>query len=292
VTGVAQLLDLLRCPRCGLPFTDEGTSVRCASGHHFDLARQGYLNLLQSAPPRHADTAEMVAARERFLGSGSYRPVADALVQAVRSALVAVRGSASAAPALLEAGAGTGYYIAALLDGLGGRGLALDISTAAARRAARASHRLAAVVADAWGPLPVVDGRLDVLASVFAPRNAAEFARVLKPDGVLAVVTPLPEHLAELRAALGLLDVEEDKQERLAATLADAFAPLAEEQVRYPVSWAPPVVVDLVAMGPNAFHLSSADLVDRVAGLPDPVPATVAVSVSTWVRRPGPATPR
>jgi 23S rRNA (guanine745-N1)-methyltransferase len=292
VTGVAQLLDLLRCPRCGLAFTDEDTSVRCASGHRFDLARQGYLNLLQSPPPKHADTAEMVAARERFLGTGSYRPVADALVEAVRSGLAALRGSAPAAPALLETGAGTGYYTAALLDGLGGRAVALDISTAAARRAARADHRVAAVVADAWGPLPVVEGRLDVVASVFAPRNAAEFARVLKPDGVLAVVTPLPEHLAELRAALGLLDVEQDKQERLAGTLADAFAPLAEEQVRYRVSWASPVVVDLVAMGPNAFHVSSAELTDRVAGLPDPASATVAVSVSTWVRTPGPASPR
>jgi 23S rRNA (guanine745-N1)-methyltransferase len=292
VTAVAQLLDLLCCPTCGLAFTDEGSSVRCAAAHRFDLARQGYLNLLQSAPPRHADTAEMVAARERFLGSGSYRPVADALVAAVRAGLVAVRGSAPTAPALLETGAGTGYYTAALLDGLGGRGLALDISPAAARRAARAHPRLAAVVADVWGTLPVVDGRLDALACVFAPRNAAEFARVLRPDGVLAVVTPLPEHLQELRSALGLLDVEQDKQERLASVLADHFAPQAEEQLRRSVSWSIPVVTDLVAMGPNAFHLSPGEVAERVAGLPDPVEATVAVAVSTWVRRPGPPTPR
>ena len=62
-------------------------------------------------------------------------------------------------------------------------------------------------------------------------------------------------------------------------------------RVRYPVSWAAPVVVDLVAMGPNAFHLSGADLTDRVRGLPDPAPATVAVTVSTWVRRPTPPAP-
>jgi SAM-dependent methyltransferase len=291
VTGVAQLLDLLRCPGCGLGFTDEGPSVRCASGHRFDLARQGYLNLLQSAPPRHADTAEMVAARERFLGDGPYRPVADGLVEAVRSGLVAVRGSAPAAPALLEAGAGTGYYTAALLDRLGGRGLALDISPAASRRAARAHHRLAAVVTDAWGTLPVVDARMDVVASVFAPRNPAEFARVLRPDGVLAVVTPLPEHLTELRSALGLLDVEQDKQERLAGVLADHFTPLAHEQIRYPTSWTRPVVTDLVAMGPNAFHLSPAEVTERVAALPDPAAVSVAVDVSTWVRTPGSPTP-
>jgi 23S rRNA (guanine745-N1)-methyltransferase len=291
VTGVAQLLDLLRCPRCDLAFTDEGTSVRCASGHRFDLARQGYLNLLQSPPPQHADTPEMVAARERFLGGGAYRPVADGLVGAVRSGLVALRGAAPGAPAVLETGAGTGYYLAALLDALGGRGLALDISPAAARRAARAHPGVAAVVADAWARLPVVDARLDVVTSVFAPRNPGEFARVLKPDGLLVVVTPLPEHLAELRRALGLLDVEPDKQERLAGSLAAAFAPLEEQQVRYAVSWDAPVVVDLVAMGPNAFHLSAAELAERMGGLPVPVPATVAVSVATWVKTPAPASP-
>jgi 23S rRNA (guanine745-N1)-methyltransferase len=290
--AIAELLDLLSCPVCRTAFTEEGGSVRCAKGHRFDVARQGYLNLLATAPPRHADTPAMVAARERFLGGGAYRPIAAALVAAVRAGLAEARnGAVPAAPALLESGAGTGYYAAALLDGLGGRGLALDISTAAARRAARAHPRLAAVVADVWGTLPVVAARLDVLAAVFAPRNPAEFARVLRPDGVLAVVTPLPEHLQELRTALGLLDVEQDKQQRLASTLSDAFLPLHEERVRYPVSWAAPMVVDLVAMGPNAFHLSGADLTDRVGGLPDPAAATVAVTVSTWVRRPTPPAP-
>jgi 23S rRNA (guanine745-N1)-methyltransferase len=291
VTGVAQLLDLLRCPSCGLAFTDVGTGVRCASGHRFDLARQGYLNLLQSAPPRHADTAAMVAARERFLGGGSYRRVADALVRAVQAALTDLCPHHPAFPTVLESGAGTGYYTAALLETLGGRGLALDISTAAARRAARAHPRLASIVADAWRTLPVVDGRVDVVASVFAPRNPEEFARVLRPDGVLAVVTPLAEHLQELRAALGLLDVEQDKQDRLASTLTGGFALVAEEQVRYPVSWAAPVVVDLVAMGPNAFHLPPTELTDRVSRLPEPMADTVAVAVSTWVRSPEPAPP-
>ena len=286
---IAELIDLLRCPVCGLALTDERTGVRCAAGHRFDLARQGYLNLLRGPPPAHADTAVMVAARERFLGGGSYRPVAEALLAAVRAGRGAVRpDGGSAAPTLLEGGAGTGYYSTALLEGLGGRGLALDISTAAARRAARAHPRLAAVVADVWGPLPVVDGRVDLVATVFAPRNPAEFARVLRPGGLLAVVTPLPEHLAELRTALGLLDVEHDKQERLAATLGEHLEPLASQTLRYPVRWARPALLDLVAMGPNAFHRSPAALAEQVGALPDPLPATVAVAVSTWVRRPGP----
>jgi 23S rRNA (guanine745-N1)-methyltransferase len=288
---VAEVLDLLRCPLCGAPFTDVGGGVRCASGHRFDLARQGYLNLLGGPPPRHADTAAMVAARERFLGAGGYRPVAEALLAAARDGLETARDGVLSAPALLEVGAGTGYYTAALLDGLGGRGLALDISVAAARRAARAHPRVAAVVADVWTPLPLADAAVDVLACVFAPRNPREFARVLRPDGVLVVVTPLPQHLQELRAPLGLLEVEEDKQDRLAGALSAQFDPLGAAELRYAASWSAPTVVDLVAMGPNAFHVDPDALVERVAALTEPVPVTVAVSVTTWLRTPEPAPP-
>jgi 23S rRNA (guanine745-N1)-methyltransferase len=287
--GVADALDLLRCPLCTAPFTAVGTGVRCTAGHSFDLARQGYLNLLGASPPRHADTPAMVAARDRFLGGGAYRPVAEALVAAAEQGLTAVRGAVSSrlsGPAVLEAGAGTGYYTAALLEGLSARGVALDISTAAARRAARSHPRLAAVVADAWAALPVDDEAVDVVASVFAPRNAAEFARVLRTDGVLAVVTPHPEHLQELREPLGLLEVEGDKQERLAAALAGRFRPLATSDVRYRASWSHDVVLDLVSMGPNAFHVGADELAERVERLAEPVAVSVAVSVTTWVRTP------
>ena len=282
---VAEVLDLLRCPVCAQPLSLAGPGVHCPRGHRFDLARQGYLNLLRGGQPRHADTAEMVAARERFLGAGHYRPVATGLAEAVRAGLTAVRGAVPGLVSVLEAGAGSGWYLAALLDALPGRGVALDISAAAVRRAARAHPRVAALVADTWQPLPLADGRLDVVTSVFAPRNLAEFARVLKPDGVLAVATPLPDHLVELRRALGLLEIGEDKQERLAESLAGSFHPLEEQVVAYQVAWSPSVVADLVAMGPNAFHLDPEERAERLTRLADPTEVTVAVSLGTWALR-------
>ena len=283
---VAEVVDLLRCPRCGQALELDGPGVRCPRGHRFDLARQGYLNLLQNRQPRHADTAEMVAARQRFLGAGHYRLLADGLTGAVRAGLTAVRPAAPrGALSVLEAGAGTGWYLAALLDALPGRGVALDISAAAARRAARAHPRVAALVADTWQPLPLVDAGLDVVTSVFAPRNPGEFARVLRPDGVLAVVSPLPEHLVELRRALGLLEVGEDKQERLSEALTGSFRPVAERPLVHRARWSPAVVADLVGMGPNAFHLDPQQRAERVARLADPTEVTVAVSVSTWALR-------
>ncbi len=272
--SVEQILDLVRCPLCRGGFALDGRSVRCPAGHSFDLARQGYLNLLGRAAPAHADTAAMVAARARFLSGGHYGPVAGALVQTVAAQSSAVD------PAVLEVGAGTGSYVAGLLGRRGGRGVALDISTAAARHAARAHRRLAAVVADVWADLPLTDEAYDVVLAVFAPRNPAEFVRVLRRDGVLVVVTPQADHLAELRTSLGLLQIEPDKDERLTATLQSRFQPVARTDVRFSMSLDPATVVDLVAMGPNAFHRSPGELAGTVGT--DIQTVTGAVTVSAW----------
>ena len=280
--SLAAVANLLACPTCAgrdLPDTPlllDATTLRCARGHAYDLARQGHVNLLGRAVPRNADGAEMVAARERFLGSGAYDRVGDALADA------ALRTTA-AAPAVLDLGAGPGWYLDRVLarcagDGRPGRGVALDVSPSAARRAARSGWAVGAVVADAWERLPLRSASVDVALSVFAPRQPVELARVLAPDGVMVVVSPLPEHLAALRATRGLLDVEPGKQERLAATFAEHLRPVDEVDVRYTVTLDPPALDDLVAMGPNAFH----DTGRTRATAPGDI--EVAVRVSTWRR--------
>lgn len=274
------VLDLLCCPLCRLAMTRVDNSVRCSTGHSFDVARQGYLNLLGRATPEHADTAEMLTARSRFLAAGSFDPVSDAVREAVGGAL-----PAGVQPRVLEVGAGTGHYIGRLLEETAGRGLALDISPAAARRAAQAHPRLGAVVADVWAPLPLPDARVDVVLAVFAPRNTIEFARVLAPGGVLVVVTPEADHLAELRERLALLQIEPGKGDRLAAAMSAELQRRTPRATRYQVDLDETALVDLVAMGPNAFHRDRAAIVEQVQALPLPLAVTVAVSVNVWTRR-------
>ncbi len=276
------VLGLLRCPRCAGDLVRQEQTVSCDRGHAFDLARQGYLNLLGRSSPRNADTAAMVAARERFLRCGHYSPLADRLRDTVEDAYPAPDGPAR----ILEAGAGTGYYLSRLLDDSDRVGLALDVSTAASQRAARAHARMGAVVADVWGVLPVPDGAVDLVLSVFAPRHPVEFARVLRPAGQVLVLAPTSEHLMELRDPLGLLDVAEGKQDRLAGSL-EGFAPVGGSGCRYRVSLDHDAVADLVAMGPNAFHTDPVRLRERIAALSDPVSVTVSVQVSAWRRPPG-----
>ena len=278
---VAAVAELLECPHCrgGLVLASDGGSVRCSNRHSFDVARSGYLNLLGGRQPRHADSADMVAARDRFLTAGHYGPIAERVLERARA-----HGSGPAR--VVEVGAGTGYYLAEVLDGLtDARGVAVDISVPAARRAARAHPRLGSVVADAWQRLPLVDGGVDVALNVFAPRNPAELARVLVPGGALVTVTPASAHLAELRGALDLLDIQPDKQDQLASTLAPGFDEVSREGVSYSVELSRAALRDLVAMGPNAFHRSPPEISAMIETLPAKLLVTVAVSLSAWVRR-------
>lgn len=255
---------LLSCPVCARPLTlGEGSAV-CPERHSFDRAKQGYLNLLRSAPPANADTPAMIAARERFLGTGRYEPIAAAVSAAVEGNV------------LLEVGAGTGYYLAHTLDAHPlARGLASDVSVAAAKKAARAHIRMAAIVADTWVGLPVLTATVDTVLCVFAPRNLDEFHRVLVPGGRLLVVTPLPHHLAELRARFGLLDVQEHKAELLTAAAAGRFESVDSCVVERTLSLTASEAADLIAMGPNAFHAHEPDAEDGTS-------VTVAVQLSVF----------
>lgn len=274
---LADAIDMLRCPHCGGGLELGEGSARCAAGHSFDVARQGYLNLLPgNARTGSADTAAMVRARVDFLAAGHYAPIATAVADAAAGA---------GAGAVIDVGAGTGYYLAAVLERLpGARGLALDISKHALRVAARAHPRSGAAGCDAWAGLPVGDGAAELAINVFAPRDPAELARVLAPGGALVVVTPNPGHLGELVAAVGMLTVQERKRERLAGKLGALFEPAAETAVEHELVLGHGDVAALVAMGPSARHLSGPEVERKIATLADPLPVTLSVTVATYRR--------
>ncbi len=275
---------VLACPVCSSRLSPVPDGARCERGHQFDMARQGYLNLLPSGTRSAAgDSAEMVAARARFLAGGHFDGIAEAVARAARQACANAAGEPSSPPVVVEIGAGTAFYLARVLDALPEAiGVALDSSRYAARRAARAHGRAIAVVADAWQALPLPDSSVDMVLDIFAPRNAAEIARVLRPVGMLLVVTPTDAHLRELVGPLGMISVDGSKTERLASALGPLFAEEACERIEAQLSLGASDVADLVAMGPSARHVTSASLAERIAALPQPVTATLSVELRTF----------
>lgn len=301
----------LICPVCAAPLAERGGSAACESGHSFDFARSGYLNLTRSggARPRTGDSRAMIAAREEFLTAGHYAPIAEAVASRLAVAvaapveagsdrarsrlagedgdgataqpsLVEGGGSANASPFLVEIGSGTGYYLVAAAARLSECGhppaaaLGIDLGKDAADLAARRHRHLGFVVADVQDRIPVADGSVDALLSVFAPRPAAELARVIRPGGALVVAFAGPRHLAALRGRLDLMDVHGGKLEILVERLGEAFEPAGEELVERAVVLDRASAESAVLMGPNARH--AVDLAALDGGVEDTVSVRVA----------------
>jgi 23S rRNA (guanine745-N1)-methyltransferase len=283
----AEVLRHLRCPVCAGPLAATGPGavtvvpaagpLRCPRGHSFDRARQGYADLTAGRVVPPGDSAEMVAARTEFLDAGHYDFISAALARA------AAAMSSPAGSLVVDAGAGTGRHLAAVLDALpAASGLAVDVAKPALRRAARSHPRASAVRGDTWAGLPLADASAGLVLNVFAPRNGPEFHRALRPDGALLVVTPAADHLGELVGPLGLLRVDPAKAARVADSLAGRFELASFGAYRRRLALSRAEVRTLVGMGPSAWHADPDRLADRLAGLPEPIAATASIRLAAY----------
>lgn len=280
ITQLPDAVALLACPHCAEPMVaGSDSTVVCTAGHAFDVAREGYVSLLAgNALTSSADTPDMIAARESFLSAGHYVAVCDEV-----AALLGRTLADKTSGAILEVGAGTGYYLAGVLDAQPQRvGLAMDTSKPALRRAARIHARAGAVACDVWGRIPVRDNTMAAVLDIFAPRNIAEIARVMAPGGVLVVVTPRGGHLEELVETLGLLSVDDRKADRLSEQLAGHFELAEAGVVESTLELSHAAIADLAGMGPSAHHTDRAAFAERIAVLPEPLAVTLSVNVSAY----------
>ncbi len=190
----------LACPLDGAPLAPVDGGWTCPAGHRYDRAAQGYVNLLPVQHKRSrdpGDSKEMVAARRRFLEAGHYRPIAEL---AARATLTDLPPDA----ACLDAGCGEGYYLRQLAAAADATGkspalLGLDISKWAVQAAAKAQRGTATWVVGSNARLPVLPATLDRVLCLFGFPVYPEFARVLKPGGLLIMIDAGPDHLRELR---------------------------------------------------------------------------------------------
>ncbi len=250
------------CPVCGSPLQCGSASWVCENKHSFDVARQGYVNLL-TVDRKHSlhpgDTREMVAARREFLEAGYYAPIARTL----RSLLSEFAPNAHS---ILDVGCGEGYYLGQLTH-LPER-WGIDISKEAVRYAAardKGAHWLTATAAH----LPFAESSFDCVLSMFALTAAEEFARVLKPEGIFVQVLAGEKHLLGLKRIIYPALLEKEKA--LHQTL-PGFALLHSQTLRF--SFTLPdagTVHDLLYMTPHVWRISKqgAEALARTDSLTD-----------------------
>jgi 23S rRNA (guanine745-N1)-methyltransferase len=178
-----------------LPLNREDRRLVCGRGHSFDVARSGYINLLQPQDKRSkqpGDTVAAVRARRRLHDLGVTGPLLDAIADMLGPA---------ASDVVLDAGCGDGFYLGNLARRSGCSAHGVDISVAAIEAAARRYPECQWMVANADLFLPFADGSFSIVMSVTARMNSAEFRRVLGGEGRLLIALPAPDDLLELRGS-------------------------------------------------------------------------------------------
>ena len=247
--------EALVCPLDSEPLSLDGKRLVCPSGHSFDIARQGYVNLLLAQQKRSrepGDSKAMITARSSFLAAGLYAPVAAELAQLVGRA-VPERAT------VVDAGCGEGYYAVQLLDALPyleGSFVGFDISKWAVQAAA--SRLPATWLVASNRNIPLQDSSADLLLSLFGFPELNSFCRVLKPAGHLLVVEAGPGHLLELRQLI-YPSITAKSADDSSAYTAQGFQLQEETAVVYTTEALSPVrIAELLQMTPHLYRASAA----------------------------------
>lgn len=274
-------MHLLTCPICNNSLEHDGSSLKCSKAHAFDISSEGYVNLSRKKLP--GDAKEMLIARREFLEQGHYQPLSDLINDLVYTHMPL----SSPPPAILDAGCGEGYYIGRLQQSLlahdyPAQCIGLDISKDAIRMAAKRYKQACFVVANIKERLVFVDAAMQVVLNIFAPRNPAEFARVLVPGALLLVIIPGSDHLQQLRSVLHLLNIEEDKEQKVIAQFAPFFDFITSSPLSYPLQFRHKEILQAVMMTPNYWHLTQEirDMVEKM----DTIETTVSFSILIFHR--------
>lgn len=239
----------LTCPICANKLERQARTYRCANAHAFDIARQGYVNLL-TVQQKHSlhpgDTREQVLSRRAFLETDLYAPIVQTVIDTARS--LGVHGT------LLDAGCGEGYYSHRVAEALGAELLGFDISKEAVRCAA-AKYKDAVWFTATAAHIPVPDASIDAVMSLFAVTVPSEFQRVLRAGGYLFQVLAAQDHLLGLKSVIypELKLKEKDSVPDLAG-----FSLVRSVPIRFSFTVEGEQVQNLLSMTPHVYRISAA----------------------------------
>lgn len=239
------------CPLCGKSLARQTGGMVCENRHNFDVARQGYVNLLpvqQKHSLHPGDTPEQVRARRQFLDGGFYAPIADSVCR--------LAAESDCRGPILDVGCGEGYYSAALAETLQTELIGLDISKEAVRYAA-GRYKNATWLCASAAKLPVGNSSVGILTSLFALTLPEEFRRVLRPDGAYIQVLAAADHLLALKSVIYPKLTEKPKEN---APHLSGFSLEKSIPVRFSFTVQGEQVLNLLSMTPHIYRIGKEGL--------------------------------
>lgn len=288
-----QPLQMLRCPLCHTTFEQEGNTLRCENGHCFDIAKEGYVNLLPPGKGKNArtgDEKDMLRARREFLAGGYYAPISDGIADLLNKHLP------SGDTVLCDSGCGEGWHTLRFTKSLFAKRertvltFGFDASKYGAACGMKNARREGICTAlsgeeamtvcffpgNLFG-LPIADGTVSAVISMFAPVAVEENLRLLRKDGILVVAASGKEHLREMRELL-YTDVQYAEKE----PTYNGFVPVETKTVRYTIDLPDRATIENLFMMTPFYHRTTAD---GKARLLDRDTLTVTVDVTLRVYR-------
>jgi 23S rRNA (guanine745-N1)-methyltransferase len=265
---------------CVLPLEKRDRAYVCESGHSYDIARTGYVNLLQPQDRRSrepGDAKMAVAARAALLTAGIGRTLVDAVASRVAQLDLPARA------VVVDLGSGSGEALGSIAERRPVTTIGIDISVAACDFAARYHPGCTWVVANADRRLPLLDGSIDVVLSLYGRRNPAECARVLTSAGTAIVALPAPDDLIELREAVQGQAVQRDRADAVAAAHRPWFSVVERALVSETPTLEREALMHLLHGTYRGARLAWADRVARV----DRMSVTLASEVIVMKKREG-----
>ena len=244
--------DLFICPKCKEKLEERGGSLYCLNNHCFDIAKEGYVNLML-ANDKHSlnpgDNDDMVVSRDLFLNKGYYSKMAQEVSNIVYKYKRKV---------VLDAGCGTGYYTKQLVVN---NVYGIDISKKAVKIASKKDCNISFAVSSVFNT-PFKDNTFDAIISIFSPLAFEEFSRILKDDGIVVCVYPGEMHLIELKKAIyGTETILNDK-----TVSSDMFTSIEKQNVKGRMLLNKDDISNLVRMTPY-FYTTPKEKLDNLNGV-------------------------
>ena len=244
---------MIKCPNCQKKLIKFERQYVCENKHSFDIAKQGYTNLLIHTQKSTGDNKEMVDARQQFFANDYYKTLKNFLISLIKESNI---------KCMVDAGCGEGYYTNAIYDALNIDVYGFDMSKIALQKASR-SHKAVNYFVSSVFDMPLYDSSVDLVLSVFAPISYLENRRILKDGGLFIKVSPLERHLWQLKEVL----YQEPYENEMKYDEAEGFELIKEYKVKDTITINSSEDIMALFMMTPYYYRSPKDGVERLKSL-------------------------